>query len=53
MVGEYKIAQSKSGVYHFAYVRVQIKFSLKSQILNSIHKPVNTNDAEIDEAHME
>jgi hypothetical protein len=34
-------------------VRVQIKSSSKSQILNSIHKPVNTNDAEIDETHTE
>jgi hypothetical protein len=53
MVGEYKIAQSKSGIYHFAYVKIRIKFSSKSQILNSIHKPVNTNDAEIDETHIE
>jgi hypothetical protein len=53
MVGEYKIAQSRSGVYHFAYVRVQIKSSSKSQILNLIHKPVNTNDAEIDDTHTE
>jgi hypothetical protein len=53
MVSEFKIAQSKSGVYHFAYVRVQIKPGSKSQIINSIHKPVNTNDAEIDETHTE
>lgn len=53
MVGEYKIARSKSGVYHFAYVRVQIKSSSRTQILNSIHKPVNTNEAEIDETHTE
>jgi hypothetical protein len=53
MISEFKISRSRSGVYHFAYVRVQIKSSSKSQILNSIHKPVNTNDAEIDENHRE
>jgi hypothetical protein len=53
MVSEFKIAKSKSGVYHFAHVRVQITSSSKSQILNSIHKPVNTNDAEIDETYTE
>ena len=53
MISEFKISRSESGVYHFAYVRVQIKSSSRSQILNSIHKPVNTNDAEIDETHVE
>jgi hypothetical protein len=53
MVSEFKIARSRSGIYHFAYVRVQIKSSSESQIINSIHKPVNTNNAEIDETHTE
>jgi hypothetical protein len=53
MVSEFKIARSRAGVFHFGYVRVQIESSSKSQIINSIHKPVNTNNAEIDETHTE
>jgi hypothetical protein len=53
IIGEFKIASSESGIYHFAYVRVQIQASSKTQILNSIHKPVNTNEGEVDETHTE
>ena len=53
MISEFKIAQSRSGVFHFGYVRIQVQSSLRSQVVNSIAKPVNTSDAEVDETHYE
>ena len=46
---EFKIACSRAGVWHFAYVRIQASSTTHSQIINSIIKPVNAGEAEIDE----
>lgn len=47
--GKFKLSCSKSGKWHFAYVKVKADFSLESQIINSITKPVNFDECEIDE----
>ena len=47
--GEFKIACSKAGIWHFAYVKIQASSTNHSQVINSIIKPVNAQEAEIDE----
>jgi hypothetical protein len=46
---EYKLAFSKNEVWHFAYLELYIALSDRSQVINSIEKPVNIKDAEFDE----
>lgn len=46
---EFKIACSKVGIWHFAHVKIQASSTNHSQIINSIVKPVDTEEAEIDE----
>jgi hypothetical protein len=46
---EFKIACSKAGIWHFAYVKIQASSADRMQVINSIIKPVNTKETEIDE----
>jgi hypothetical protein len=46
---EFKLACSKAGIFHFSYVKLQISSASNSAIINSINKPVNDNEGEIDE----
>jgi hypothetical protein len=46
---EFKIACSRAGTYHFAYVKIQVSSADRMQVINSIINPVNTKEAEIDE----
>lgn len=49
-VSDFKLSCSRSGVWHFAYTKVGISSTLKSQVVNSIAKPVDFNACEIDES---
>jgi hypothetical protein len=49
MISEFKLSNSRLGIYHFGYVKLKVKSSSKTQIINSISKPVNINNGEVDE----